>query len=169
VSVVSAGQPRFCPEPINPFGIVNGVFINSAIVFNRRGATCEGLEDGLVPARFHPPHHPVDIMNSPSTTRAVAGAALFAAIFSTAVQAQTGRPSEAPSDRPVALDAKNEEVGSYARYLMLNGMPRDEAIKTAINIDNPAPARHFALRATRTPGEALSYKQAPSAPAAAPQ
>jgi hypothetical protein len=108
-------------------------------------------------------------MNSPSTTRAVTGAALFAAIFSTAVHAQTGRPSEAPSDRPVALGAKTDEVGSYARYLMLNGMPRDEAIKTAINIDNPAPApaRHFALRTTRTPGEALSYKQAQSVPAAA--
>jgi len=108
-------------------------------------------------------------MNAPSTAGTLAGAALLAAIFCTAANAQTGRPSEASSDRPAAASAKNDEVGSYARYLMLNGMPRDEAIKTAINIDNPAPSRHFALRTNRTTGEALSHQQGQSAPATAQQ
>jgi hypothetical protein len=70
---------------------------------------------------------------------AVAGFA--AALFSVAAQAQTGRPSvrevPAAADTPqvVATDA---QVGSYARYLMLNGRPRAEAIVAARNIDHPA-------------------------------
>jgi hypothetical protein len=108
-------------------------------------------------------------MNAPTTAGALAGAALFAAIFCTAAHAQTGRPAEAPSDRPVASSARNDEVGSYARYLMLNGMPRDEAIKTAVNIDNPVPSKHFALRTTRTTGEAVSHSQGQPSPATAQQ
>ena len=80
-------------------------------------------------------------------------AGLAAALFSVAAHAQTGRPSTqevaAATDAPqvVATDA---QVGSYARYLMLNGATRTDAIVAARNIDHPVarvPARRLAAAA----------------------
>ena len=34
--------------------------------------------------------------------------------------------------------ANDQELGSYARYLMLNGETRDNAVAAARNIDHPA-------------------------------
>ena len=72
-------------------------------------------------------------------------AALGAAI-SLPVRADTGRPSEVQAGiAPVCavaaapIDAgQDAQVGSYARYLMLNGKPRDRAIAEARNIDRRA-------------------------------
>lgn len=81
-------------------------------------------------------------------------AATLAALLATAAHAQTGRPAEAPSDRPTATATATDgdQPGSYARYLMLNGTPRDAAMTAARNIDHPAPSTHFALRGTRVNG-----------------
>lgn len=74
------------------------------------------------------------------TTALTTIAAIAAALFSVAAHAQTGRPSThetaAAADAPqvVAADA---ELGSYARYLMLNGATRPDAIAAARNIDHP--------------------------------
>jgi hypothetical protein len=75
------------------------------------------------------------------STAFVTAVALAAAIFSVAADAQTGRPSavelQAQAEAP-HVAAKDQELGSYARYLMLNGTTRDEAIAAARNIDHPA-------------------------------
>ncbi len=81
--------------------------------------------------------------------------ALLAIAFSVTARAETGRPSEAPSDRPTVIVSENDEVGSYARYLMLNGKPRDEAIKIAQNIDHPEPSKLFALRGAKASVDAV--------------
>ena len=75
------------------------------------------------------------------STAFVSTVAIVAAIFSVAAQAQTGRPSTV--EVPAAADAPrvavaDEELGSYARYLMLNGATRDEALAAARNVDHPA-------------------------------
>jgi len=81
-------------------------------------------------------------------TALVAFAGIAAAIFSVAAHAQTGRPSaqEVPAAAvaPQVVDA-DAQVGSYARYLMLNGVPRADAVVAARNIDHPA--RHVRARA----------------------
>ena len=75
------------------------------------------------------------------STSLVSAVAIVAAIFSVAAQAQTGRPAtvevHAAADTP-RLAAADEELGSYARYLMLNCATRDEALAAARNIDHPA-------------------------------
>ena len=76
------------------------------------------------------------------TTALVALAGIAAALFSIAAQAQTGRPSTvevpAAADAPHAVEsAYGKEPGSYARYLMLNGATREDALVAARNIDNP--------------------------------
>jgi len=77
-----------------------------------------------------------------------AAAALLASVF--AAQAQTGTPSAqevgatnaaAPS---APVNVAEDDVGSYARYLMLNGKTREEAVKEAQTFDHPAPVRRFA-------------------------
>lgn len=84
------------------------------------------------------------------STILVSTVALAAAIFSVAANAQTGRPStvevKAAADAPRDV-AADEALGSYARYLMLNGATRDQAIAAARNIDH-APTR--TLLAVRT-------------------
>ena len=75
-------------------------------------------------------------------TALVAFAGIAAAIFSVAAHAQTGRPSA--QEVPAAADAPqivvaDAQLGSYARYLMLNGATRADAIVAARNIDHPAP------------------------------
>jgi hypothetical protein len=77
----------------------------------------------------------------------VTSVALVAAIFSAAANAQTGRPSavevRAAADVPQAV-ANDPELGSYARYLMLNGATRDDAVAAARNIDHPAARKRVA-------------------------
>lgn len=82
-----------------------------------------------------------------SSTSLIAAIAILSAAFSLAAQAQTGRPStievKAAADTP-RLAAADEELGSYGRYLMLNGATREEAITAARNIDHPAPRKLLA-------------------------
>lgn len=84
-------------------------------------------------------------------------AAAVLSFASLAASAQTGRPSEAPSDRPVA--ASTDDAGSYAHYLMLNGKPRDVAVAEAQNVDHPAPSKHFALHVARQAGAVTSTQR----------
>jgi hypothetical protein len=77
----------------------------------------------------------------------VAAIALAAAAFTVTAQAQTGRPSaievQAAGDAPHAV-AADTQLGSYGRYLMLNGATRDEAIVAARNIDHPVASTRLA-------------------------
>ena len=74
------------------------------------------------------------------STILVTAVALAAAAFTISAQAQTGRPStleaQGAGDAPHAV-AADPELGSYARYLMLNGATRDEALAAARNVDHP--------------------------------
>lgn len=94
------------------------------------------------------------------STALVSTVAIAAAIFSVAVQAQTGRPStlevSTASDAP-HVAAADAELGSYGRYLMLNGATREHAVAAARNIDHPAPRKTLASR-SRT-GTAASTRQ----------
>ena len=82
--------------------------------------------------------------------------ALVAAAFAVSAQAQTGRPSvievQSSSDAPRAV-AADEEAGSYARYLMLNGATRDEALAAARNVDHPVVRSRVATKG-RAPADA---------------
>lgn len=96
------------------------------------------------------------------STSLIAAIAVLAAAFSMAAQAQTGRP--ATVEVPAAADAPrvavaDEELGSYARYLMLNGATRDEAIAAARNVDHPAPRKVLASRSRATPAAAPTVRQ----------
>lgn len=75
------------------------------------------------------------------STAIVSALALVAAVFSVAAQAQTGRPAtvevQAAADTP-SVAAADQELGSYGRYLMLNGAPRDVAVAKARSVDHPA-------------------------------
>lgn len=73
-------------------------------------------------------------------------AAILGVTITVTAHAQSGRPSEAPPACPTVVAVDVDDVGSYARYLMLNGMPQDEAVKAARNIDHPAPPRRLAMR-----------------------
>jgi len=79
----------------------------------------------------------------------IAAIAVFSAAFSVGAQAQTGRPSavevKAAADTP-RVAAADEELGSYGRYLMLNGATREQAVAAARNIDHPAPRKVLASR-----------------------
>lgn len=74
--------------------------------------------------------------------------ALMCVAITIPARADTGRPSEGQTRIETAcaapatpIDAgQDAQVGSYARYLMLNGKSRDRAIAEARNID-----RHTAL------------------------
>ena len=85
------------------------------------------------------------------STRLVTVLALAAAVFTVAAHAQTGRPSRievsTSADTPSAI-AADDEAGSYARYLMLNGATREEALASARNIDHPALRSRVADRGT---------------------
>jgi hypothetical protein len=86
------------------------------------------------------------------STALITSIAILAAVFSVGANAQTGRPSDAEvKARSTASQAVagDTEVGSYARYLMLNGTTRDEAIKAAQNTDHPISRQY----ATRTVGK----------------
>jgi hypothetical protein len=77
------------------------------------------------------------------STFLVAAVAVAAALFSVGASAQTGRPSpvevKAAADTPSPV-AADEALGSYARYLMLNGATREQAVAAARNMDH-APTR----------------------------
>ncbi len=88
------------------------------------------------------------------------GAAFVLSAASIGANAQTGRPSEAPAAQPAVSSTGSGEPGSYARYLMLNGTPRDVAIEEARNIDHPAPSRRLALHTASR----AANSQAPSQP-----
>ena len=85
-------------------------------------------------------------MKSPLLVTAIA---LAAAALTVSAQAQTGRPSvvevQSSSDAPHAV-AADQELGSYARYLMLNGATRDEAVVAARNVDHPVVRRRVAAQ-----------------------
>lgn len=73
-----------------------------------------------------------------STTVLVAAIAVLSAAFSVGARAESGRPStlEAPA-APIAV-VDDAAAGSYARYLMLNGVDRDRALQMAASTDHPA-------------------------------
>ena len=83
------------------------------------------------------------------STILVSAVALAAAAFSVAANAQTGRPSvvevKSAADAPRTVDA-DDALGSYARYLMLNGATRDQAIAAARNVDHAPTRTLLALR-----------------------
>ncbi len=83
------------------------------------------------------------------STALVTTAALAAAIFSVAANAQTGRPSavelQARAEAPHVV-GDDQELGSYARYLMLNGATRGDAVAAARNIDHPTARKLVASR-----------------------
>jgi len=89
-------------------------------------------------------------------TLLVTAVALAASVFTVAAQAQTGRPSalEVPSaDATPHAAAADDQLGSYGRYLMLNGVTRDEAVADARNIDHPVVRSRLAAR-DRVPADA---------------
>ncbi len=98
-------------------------------------------------------------INSIITSAAVLGAAI-----AIPARADSGRPSEVQAGIATAcavpaapIDAgQDAQVGSYARYLMLNGKPRDRAIAEARNIDH------------RTTLDIAPQRVAPSQTASAP-
>lgn len=83
------------------------------------------------------------------STVLVAAVTVAAAVFSVAANAQTGRPSavevKAAADAPRTV-AADEALGSYARYLMLNGATREQAIEAARNVDHAPTRTLLALR-----------------------
>jgi len=90
------------------------------------------------------------------TTVIVTIAGVAAALFSVAAQAQTGRPSTvevpAAADTPHAVAVSyGKAPGSYARYLMLNGATRENALVAARNIDDPADATSTRRLAAKRP------------------
>lgn len=96
------------------------------------------------------------------STALITTVALVASAFSVAANAQTGRPSteEAPA-AAVSQVQDDAQVGSYARYLMLNGMTRDRAIVAAASYDHPAarPSRVARARTTIAPATASTPVQ----------
>ncbi|MFL6697140.1 MAG: hypothetical protein ACJ8GJ_08250 [Vitreoscilla sp.] len=93
------------------------------------------------------------------STLLVTAIALASVAFTVTAQAQTGRPSpvevKASSDTPRTI-AADQEAGSYARYLMLNGATRDEALAAARNIDHPSASSRVAAQ-----GRASTAAKAP--------
>jgi hypothetical protein len=83
------------------------------------------------------------------STSFIAAFTLLAAVATGAANAQTGRPAadevRTPdaTSQPVAVDG---QLGSYGRYLMLNGATRDDAIAAAQHIDHPAARKVLARR-----------------------
>ena len=96
------------------------------------------------------------------STPLVTAIALVAAAFAISAQAQTGRPSvtevQASSDAPHAV-AADQELGSYGRYLMLNGATRDEALAAARNIDHPVVRSRVATQGRTSANEKAPVRQ----------
>ena len=83
------------------------------------------------------------------STLLVTTLALATSVFAVTAQAQTGRPSAievpAAADAPHAV-AAGQELGSYGRYLMLNGATREAALEASRNIDHPVVRSRLAVR-----------------------
>jgi hypothetical protein len=90
------------------------------------------------------------------STVLIAAITVAAAVFSVAANAQTGRPSavevKAAADTPRSV-AADEALGSYARYLMLNGATRAQAVEAARNVDH-APTRTLLARRSHARADA---------------
>jgi hypothetical protein len=136
-----SGHDAALPSPLDHFGFGNGQLTPGCLVRRRSGAISwfmPSMSDGL--------NRTIAMKSSTSLLAAIT---VLAAAFSVGAQAQTGRPSTvevkaaADTARVVAAD---EELGSYARYLMLNGATREEAVAAARNIDHPAPRNVLASR-----------------------
>jgi hypothetical protein len=77
---------------------------------------------------------------------AIVSLAVVAAVFTIKAGAETGRPSciqtqrsdEAPASKQT--ESSGVQPGSYARYLMLNGVTREAAIQAAWTVDHPPTA-----------------------------
>lgn len=80
------------------------------------------------------------------TNAIIISVALSGAAISLPAAAATGRPSEAQAGSETVCAVPGEPIelgqdartGSYARYLMLDGKPRERAIVEARNIDHQA-------------------------------
>ena len=96
------------------------------------------------------------------STALVTATALAAALFSLSAHAQTGRPSSvevrSAADAP-HVAAGDQELGSYARYLMLNGATHDDAVAAARNIDHPAGRKLVASRDRAHPAAPSTARQ----------
>ena len=98
------------------------------------------------------------------STAFAAAVALLATAFTVGANAQTGAPSaqelgrSAPAAQSAPVNVADADVGSYARYLMLNGATHDEAVKAAQNIDHPS-ARRFAWHRARATTPAATTQQ----------
>jgi hypothetical protein len=80
--------------------------------------------------------------------------ALLGAAFSVGASAQTGTPSAREVGRSTAIqtapvNTSDAEVGSYARYLILNGASREDAVKAAQNVDHSTVQTRFAWHRAR--------------------
>ena len=95
------------------------------------------------------------------STALIAAFTLAAAVVSGAADAQTGRPAAAEVRAPQAVSqpvAVDGELGSYGRYLMLNGVTREAAIAAARHVDHPD-ARRVVARQDRARGEGAPVQQ----------
>ena len=69
--------------------------------------------------------------------------AVIAGVFALSAHAESGRPSCDQMSRAdgasaaVKVESSGPQPGSYAKYLMLNGVTREAAIKAAWSIDHP--------------------------------
>ena len=71
----------------------------------------------------------------------VAGVAVLVIQFGSPASAATGAPSTHETggtvhSQPTPIDMDQSDAGSYARYLMLNGASRPDAIELARNVDH---------------------------------
>jgi hypothetical protein len=124
----------------------------------KRGLLARGLTL-IIRARSRSLSHKEPIMKSTAFVTAIA---LLAAVFSVAANADTGAPSaqevgRAATATPSAPVSAETQPGSYARYLMLNGETREQALRDARNIDNPAPTR-FAWHGARNAAPAAAQQ-----------
>jgi hypothetical protein len=96
------------------------------------------------------------------STALITATALVAALFSLSAHAQTGRPSsvevQSAADAP-RVAANDQELGSYARYLMLNGATRDDAVAAARNVDHPAGRKLVASQDRARPAAPSTARQ----------
>lgn len=98
-------------------------------------------------------------MTSPITTAVLAVAAGLVTI---SAGAETGRPSCAQEQRidestpSLQAESPDDQPGSYARYLMLNGVRREAAIAAARTIDHPGLASKALIVAPTDSGASLA-------------
>jgi hypothetical protein len=95
------------------------------------------------------------------TNAIIISIACLGAAISIPAGAATGKPSEAQAssetvcvvpDEPIEL-GRDAQPGSYARYLMLNGKPRERAVVEARNIDHQAMRQMASQRAAPAPAQ----------------